>query len=136
MTSKRENIPEEAWIEVETEDHMRGSRRKIIVHYKPNDLVKLPCHCNYDEKLCNKSGNEVMLLRNVEIKGEDGSWKSYPRVAWQDGVLSENQLQTMALIAETGEEEISVMLSSDGVPDGKLYSAAQKAGICVETIDG
>ncbi len=117
-------------------DILRGSNRKITIRFDGEDLVRLPCHCKYDPTLCGEGGNEVMLVRKVEIKNEDGSWSPYPSITWLDGVGSEEQLVTRALIKKTNEEGFSTMSSSQGVPDGKLMCAAEEAGVYTETIDG
>lgn len=117
-------------------DYMRGMRGKITIRFDSNDLVRLPCHCKYDPALCSDKGNEVMLVRKIEIKKPDGSWELYPSATWLDGVQSENQLQSKAFLKKTNEEGFDIMASTDGVPDGELLVAAKKAGIHTETIDG
>lgn len=117
-------------------DHMRGQNGPITIRFDGDDLVKLPCHCEYDPALCSNKGNFVMLVRKVEIKNPDGSWTPYPSATWLDGVQSEDQLQSKAFLKKTNEEGFDVMASTDGVPDGELLVAAGEAGIYTETIDG
>ena len=122
---------------VKTNDFLRGkSEKTITIRYDPNEVIELPCHCEYDSALSKPRGNRVVILKKVEIQNNDGSWSPYPSVTWLDGVEGEEQLVTKALVKITGEKAISVMGSSDGVPDGKLMSAAEEAGIYTETIDG
>lgn len=121
---------------VTVRDFLRGGREEVTIRFNPEDLVKLPCHCEYDPALCKKDGNEVMLVRKIEVQNEDGSWSPYPSVTWLDGVGYEEQLVTMALIKKTNEEGHDIMGSTDGVPDAKLMIAADEAGIYTETIDG
>ena len=122
---------------VKTKDFLRGkSEKEIILRYDPNNVIELPCHCEYDPVLSRPKGNRVVILKKVEMQKEDGSWIPYPSVTWLDGVENEEQLMTRALVKKTGEEAISIMGSSDGVPDGTLMSAANEAGVYTETIDG
>ena len=117
-------------------DILRGGSEEITIRFDDDDLVKLPCHCEYDPVLCGKDGNEVMLVRKVEIKNPDGSWSPYPSATWLDGVQGEEQLVSLVLIKKTNEEGFDIMSSSQGVPDGKLLVAAEEAGVYTETIDG
>jgi len=117
-------------------DYMRGMRGPITIRFDGDDLVKLPCHCDYDPALRSVEGNQVMLVRKIEIKKPDGSWELYPSATWLDGVESENQLRSKAFLKKTNDEGFDVMASTDGVPDGELLVAARKAGIYTETIDG
>lgn len=117
-------------------DILRGGSEEITIRFDGDDLVKLPCHCEYDPALCGKDGNEVMLVRKVEIKNLDGSWGPYPSATWLDGVEGEEQLVSKVLIKKTKEEGFDIMSSTQGVPDGKLLMAAKEAGVYTETIDG
>ncbi len=117
-------------------DILRGGSEEITIRFDDDDLVKLPCFCEYDPALCKKDGNEVMLVRKVEIKNPDGSWGLYPSATWLDGVQGEEQLVSRVLIKKTNEEGFDIMSSSQGVPDGKLLVAAGEAGVYTETIDG
>jgi len=117
-------------------DFLRGGREEVTIRFDGEDLVELPCNCEYDPALCSKDSNKVLLVRKVEIKNEDGSWSPYPSATWLDGVENEDQLVSKALIKKTNEEEFSIMVSTDGVPDGKLLLAAEEAGVYTETIDG
>jgi len=117
-------------------DWMRGISGSITIRFDGDDLVRLPCHCKYDPALCSGKENEVMLVRKIEIKQPDGSWKLYPSATWLDGVQSENQLQSKAFLKKTNEEGFDIMASTDGVPDSELLIAAEEAGIYTETIDG
>lgn len=121
--------------EVVIEDLLRGSIREITVRYDSEDVVTLPCHCEYDPTLSTKEGNKVMLLRKIEVKDEEGVWGPYPSVTWLDGIENEEQLVTKAIIKMTEDGEIYTMMSSQGVPDGKLMVAAEKAGIYIETLN-
>jgi hypothetical protein len=122
---------------VKIEDFLRGkSGKEITIRFDPNNVIELPCHCKYDPALSKPKGNQAIILRKVEVQNEDGSWSLYPSVTWLDGVEDEEQLMTRALVKITGEEAISIMGSSDGVPDGTLMSAANEAGVYTETIDG
>jgi hypothetical protein len=109
-------------------DYMRLSGKIITVRFDPNDVVTLSCHCKYDPALDKK----VRLLRKVEVQREDGTWEPYPSVVWID---AGEVLITRALVKITGENEISVMSSPNGVPDGELMTAAEEAGIYTETLD-
>jgi len=117
-------------------DILRGGSEEITIRFDDDDVVKLPCHCEYDPALCRKDGNEVMLVRKVEIKNPDGSWSPYPSATWLDGVEGEEQLVSKVLIKKTEEEGFDIMFSAQGVPDGKLLLAAKEAGVYTETIDG
>lgn len=117
-------------------DILRGGSEEITIRFDGDDVVKLPCHCEYDPALCRKDGNEVMLVRKVEIKNPDGSWSPYPSATWLDGVEGEEQLVSKVLIKKTEEEGFDIMSSAQGVPDGKLLLAAKEAGVYTETIDG
>ncbi|MBD3207837.1 MAG: hypothetical protein GF370_00055 [Candidatus Nealsonbacteria bacterium] len=121
---------------VRTKDYLRGTYEEIILRFDEENLIELACHCNYDQALPKKDGNRVMLLKKVEIQNKDDSWSLYPSVTWLDGVESEEQLETKALVKRTGEEGIDVMCSPDGLPDGKLMLAAEEVGVYTETIDG
>lgn len=116
----------------ETKDLVRGnSERVVTIHWDPEDLVLLPCHTSYDPAL----EKQVRVPRRVEwLDGEE--WKPYPVVAWHDGVFSDLQLQTVAIIVKTNESGVHIMASADGVPDGVLMLVAEQAGIYVETYDG
>jgi len=120
--------------ERKVKDLLRGGSEEITIRFDGDDLVKLPCHCQYDPALCGEDGNEVLLVRKVEIKNPDGSWSSYPSATWLDGVEHEEQLMSKVLIKKTNEEGFDIMSSTDGVPDGKLLVAAKEAGIYTETI--
>ena len=117
-------------------DILRGGRGEVTIRFDDDDLVKLPCHCQYDPALCKGEGNEVMVVRKIEIKNEDGSWSLYPSATWLDGVQGEEQLVSRVLVKKTNEEGFDIMSSAQGVPDGKLLIAAKEAGIYTETIDG
>jgi len=122
--------------EREVNDILRGGGKKITIRFDGDDLVKLPCNCKYDPALCEKDGNKVLLVKKIEIKNPDGSWSPYPSATWLDGVEDEEQLVSRVLIKKTNEEGFDVMSSAQGVPDGELLLAAEKAGIYTETIDG
>lgn len=115
-------------------DILRGGGKEITIRFDGDDLVRLPCHCDYDPALCGKDGNEVILVRKVEIKNPDGSWSPYPSATWLDGVEGEEQLVSRVLIKKTNEEGFDIMSSSQGVPDGELLVAAREAGVYTETI--
>lgn len=115
---------------------MRGGEEEILIRFDIDDTVKLPCHCTYDPALCGKNGNEVIILRKIEVQNQDGSWVPYPSVTWLDGVEFEEQLETRAIVKKTDEKGISILSSSQGVPDGTLMCAAKENGIHTETIDG
>ena len=121
--------------EVVIEDLLRGSIREITVRYDSEDVVTLPCHCKYDPALSTEEGNKVMLLRKIEVKNEEGVWVPYPSATWLNGVQSEEQLVTKAIIKITEDGGICTMMSSQGVPDAKLMLAAEKAGIYTETLN-
>lgn len=122
--------------EVTVQDHMRGSGEQITIRFDQKDVVELPCHCEYDPALCSKEGNRVKLMRNIEVRKPDGSWGPYPSYTWLDGVQGEEQLVTRAIVMLTGDDSPSIMVSTQGVPDGKLGIAAGEVGIYTETIDG
>ncbi|PIP23733.1 MAG: hypothetical protein COX90_02090 [Candidatus Nealsonbacteria bacterium CG_4_10_14_0_2_um_filter_38_17] len=122
--------------ERKVKDILRGGSEEITIRFDGDDLVKLPCDCEYDPALCRKDGNEVMLVRKVEIKNPDGSWSPYPSATWLDEVECEEQLVSRVLIKKTNEEGFDIMSSSQGVPDGKLLVAAEETGVYTETIDG
>lgn len=115
-------------------DILRGGREEITIRFNGNGLVKLSCHCEYDPALCGKDGNEVMILRKIEIKNPDGSWSPYPSATWLDGVEGEEQLVTRVIVKKTNEEGFDIMSSSDGVPDGELLVEAEAAGVYTETL--
>ena len=105
----------------------------VTIRFDGDDLIKLPCHCQYDPALCGESGKEVMLVRKVEIKNQDDSWSPYPSAAWLDGFSPEGII-SMAFIKKTNQEGFDIMSSSDGVPDAELLVAAKEAGVYTETI--
>lgn len=117
-------------------DFLRGRSEKVTLRFNPKDLVRLRCHCDYDPALRGKDDNEVMIPRKVEMRNEDGSWGPYPSVTWLDGVGNEEVLVTRALVKKTNEKGLSIMESTQGVPDGTLMCAAEEAGIYTETLDG
>ena len=121
--------------EWKVKDLLRGGRQEVMLRFDPEDVVKLPCHCDYDPALRGREKNQVLLLRKVEVQNGDGSWGIYPSVTWLDGVENGEQLQTRAIIKKTGEG-FTIMDSTDGVPDGELMCAAEEVGIYTETIDG
>lgn len=114
-------------------DFLRGGRGNVTIRFDGSDSVKLPCHCEYDPALCGKDGNEVMIVKKIEKKNDDGSWSPYPSVTWLDGVENEDQLQTKCLVKMTNEKGFEIKASTDGVPDGKLMCAAKGEGIYTET---
>jgi hypothetical protein len=120
---------------IKTRDYLRGSEEKITLRYDPDDVVKLPCFCNYDPVLSGPNGNEVLIIRKVEVQKEDGSWEPYPSVTWLDGVETEEQLVTKALVKQSKTGEVVVMVSPQGLPDGMLMEAAAEAGIHTELIE-
>jgi hypothetical protein len=121
---------------VKVKDLLRGTGKEITIRFDPEDVVELSCDCEYDPAMVRKKGNKVMVLRKVEVQNEDGSWSPYPSITWLDGVESEEQLVTKALVKKTNEDGIFIMSSPKGVPDGKLMCAAEKAGVYIETING
>ena len=121
---------------VKVRDLLRGGREEVTIRFDSDNLVKLPCHCQYDSALAGKDGNEVMVVRKIEVQNKDGSWSLYPSVTWLDGAEYEEQLLTKVLVKKTEEEGFDIMSSSQGVPDGKLMCEAQGAGIYTENIDG
>ncbi|MBU4511676.1 hypothetical protein KKD19_00320 [Patescibacteria group bacterium] len=115
-------------------DFLRGGKGEVTIRFDDKDLARLPCDCEYDPALCGKDGNEVLVVRKIEVQSDDGSWEPYPSVTWLDGVESEEQLATKVLVQKTDEEGFNIMASTDGVPDGKLMCEAEGAGIYTETI--
>ena len=71
----------------------------------------------------------VKLLKKIEISSGDEKWKPYPSVFL---VSRDNHPQTICFVRG---DEITVLSSPKGIPDEKLMSNAQKAGIYTETID-
>lgn len=125
--------------EVTVRDHMRGSQELVIIRFDQEDVVELPCHCEYDPALKGdgkNGGNKVRLVRKIEVRKPDDSWGPYPSYTWLDGVEGEDQLVTKAIVMKIGEDSPTIMVSTQGVPDGKLGVAAKEAGIHTETIDG
>ncbi len=125
--------------EVTVQDHMRGSSTLVTIRFDQEDVVELPCHCEYDPVLKGKGekgGNKVRLVRKIEVRKPDGSWDPYPSYTWLDGVENEDQLVTKAIVMKTGEDSPTIMVSTQGVPDGTLGVAAKEAGIYTGTIDG
>jgi hypothetical protein len=120
---------------VKTRDYLRGSEEEITLRYDPDDVVKLPCFCKYDPALSGPKENEVLIIRKVEIQKEDGTWEPYPSVTWLDGVETEEQLVTKALVKLSKTGEVVVMVSPQGLPDGRLMRAAKEAGIHTELIE-
>ncbi|HOB89750.1 MAG TPA: hypothetical protein PKG74_00250 [Candidatus Colwellbacteria bacterium] len=78
----------------------------------------------------------MIIASKIEIKNSDGSWSPYPSVTWLDGVESDDQLQTRAVILSPSGKGFDVVEGLQGVPDGTLMSAAEKAGVHTEFIDG
>ena len=118
--------------EVTVQDHMRGSREEVTIRFDKEDVVELSCQCEYDPAL----KGTVRLVRNIEVRNPDGSWSPYPSYTWLDGVQGEEQLVSRAVVMKTGEDVPTIMVSTQGVPDGKLGVAAKEAGVYTETIDG
>ncbi len=120
--------------ELTVRDFMRGGREEVTIRFDDDDLVTLPCHCEYDPALCGKDGNKVTVVRKIEVKNKDGSWSPYPSVSWLDEAEGEEQLVTRAFVKKTSEKGFDIMSSSDGVPDGELMCAASGAGIHTQTL--
>jgi len=99
-------------------DILRGGSEEITIRFDGDDLVKLPCHCEYDPALCKKDGNEVMLVRKVEIKNPDGSWSPYPSATWLDGVEGEEQLVSKVLIKKLRKRDLILCLPRKEFPMG------------------
>lgn len=123
-----------AFKEYRLKDIMRGGREDVVIRFDGKYLVELPCYCKYDPALCGKNGNQVMLIKKIEIKDSNDSWRPYPSVTWLDGIEYEDQLITRAFIKKTNGEGFDIMSSTDGVPDAELMDAAKKAGIHTETL--
>lgn len=125
-------------VETKMKDILRGRPdQEVVVRLDFADVAELSCHCDYDPALCGKGengGNGVNLMRKIEVREDDGSWQLYPSVAWLDGVFSDEQLQTIAVVKIGDDKGFSIMSSFDGVPDGTLMVAAEEAGIHTETI--
>jgi len=138
--------------QVEVPDFMRGNpKKKVTLRFNPDDLLatveesreaglpptRLVCYTNYDPALNQQVKSDqkwVIIAREIEFQAEDGSWRPYPSVSRQDEAMFPEQLQTFAFVKKKGEESFDVMSSHQGVPDGTLMNAAQKAGIHTETI--
>ena len=119
--------------EIRTMDIMRGaSQDPITVRLDYKDVIELECHHRYN----NAGPGRVIIASKIEIKNPDGSWSPYPSVTWLDGVEWEDQLQTKAVILAPCGEGFDVVVGMQGVPDGVLMSAAKKAGVHTEFIDG
>lgn len=113
--------------EIEIEDRMRGSLRKITIRI--HDAVKeLPCDAKYDGALSGLKGNRVRVPEKIEVL-ENGEWKPYPSASWLDGVESDDQLITRVIAKITGEEGYDIMDSPEGLPDGTLMMNAKKENI-------
>ena len=115
--------------EIETEDIMRGSNKKVCLRFNPEDLELLSCDSNYDPKL----DKQVRLLRKAEVKKGE-LWEPYPTVVFHS---HEERLQTMVMVGLSDDRPgvISIMGSANGVPDGKLELAAEAVGIFISTVD-
>ena len=121
--------------ELTVRDLMRGGKTEITVRFDSDDLVSLICDCHYDGHDLREFDGMVNLVKKVEIRNPDGSWSLYPSATWLDGVESEDQLISRALVRRA-DGEFHIMSSTQGVPDGKLLVAAEEAGVYTETIDG
>ena len=87
------------------------------------ETMILPCYTNYDPT----RDKEVEVPKSAEIQLENGDWKPYPIVRWVD---TDAVLWTEVLVVR--EDGIYEMASTNGVPDGKLHLAAEKAGLLVD----
>jgi len=134
--AEKETEPINSLKQAKIADFLRGTGEDITVRFDHNNVIRLSCHCDYDPALKGDRSNQVDLLRKVELQKPDGSWETYPSATWLDGVGGHEQLVTKALVRISGEKAISVMQSTQGVPDGTLMVAAEKAGVYTETIDG
>jgi len=120
-------------VEIGTKDFLRGDAKKgIILRFNPENAVKLPCYCRYDKNMPRENGNEVMIIKKIEIKDEDGTWDLYPSITWLDGVENNEQLVTRAIV-KLSNGKVEVMTSAQGFPDGKLMNKAEEVGISVES---
>jgi len=88
-------------------DILRGGRGEVTIRFDDDDLVKLPCHCQYDPALCKEEGNEVMVARKIETKNEDGSWSPYPSATWLTDALCSWE-------RNTGRESVLILREVDG----------------------
>ena len=117
-------------------DFLRCGKKDVTLRCDIDDLVKVGCHCEYDPALKGKDHNEVLIPRKIEVKNEDGFWGSYPVVTWLDGVENEEMLVTRVIVKKTNEKGLSIMQSTEGVPDGELMCAAKETEILTETLNG
>ena len=105
------------------------NRGNIILRFDPEDTVRLPCGCIYDEALHKEEGNEVMLIRKIEMLRHDGQWVPYPSIFLID---SDDLFQTTAIVRVTGKEGFYPASSPDLSPDFTLLGEAKRAGVCTE----
>lgn len=105
------------------------NKENIVLRFDPEDTVRLPCGCIYDEALRTPEGNEVMLVRKIEMRRRDGEWVPYPSIFLID---SDDLFQTTAIVRITGKEYCCPATSPDLSPDFTLLGAAKEAGLCTE----
>lgn len=120
--------------EMSIQDYMRGGGGgQVTIRFDPEDVLEVPCHCEYDPALSNKKhGNRVRVLRKVEVRKPYGSWKPYPSYTWVD---ADGGPYTKVMVMLTGEKAVSIMTSTVGVPDGKLGVALREAGVYSGSVD-
>ncbi len=113
-------------------DVMRGSMKMITIRFKDDDVIELPCNCNYYHFSPEMNGR-VIILRKVEERNPiDGTWKPYPSVSW----IKENGKDISKAIVKHPKEGIKLMSSSPGFIDNKLVLYAKRAGVYIETAEG
>ncbi len=120
--------------EITITDSMRLNISKVTIRFNPNDVIRLPCSCDYDKELKGK----VDLLRKVEVKSPSGIWGPYPSVALIDGIdatTRQEQKFTRAIIRKSVDKEIAIMKSPNNALDITLYNAAENARVNVFSID-
>ncbi len=111
-------------------DYRDGSTSEKKFRLDPDDWVELECGCVYPS-YSSSTPRTVRLLRKIEVC-EGGEWSPYPSVFWVD---ADEALYTVAILADSSDGSFHIAQSPNGVPDGALMLAAEKAGIHTEMID-
>jgi len=111
-------------------DFLRGRSGPIRLRYDPGDKIEVPCLFTYE----GVSYKRISLPRNIEVlEGEE--WKPYPVVTWVDVGDHPEGIYTIAAVFLPGEDSLTIIRSSMGVPDGAIICAAKEKGLLTNTLD-
>jgi len=90
----------------------------------PDDYVEVEGRTKYN------GSNLHKLLKKIEYQ-VDGEWKPYPSAVWVD----KGEELYVAFFVVDGDGGVGMLSSPNGVPDGKLMSNADAAGILTKEYD-